>query len=379
MYEQPFNPYAANLAVVKGYFKQTKVLVLGILYIISAVIGIITSIISVSGMSRYITDFINFLKSVGFDPGVSDEELRQATEAASQPSIVSSIPGMIFTAGVILLVAAAFIIIYTKSRNEAPESSPSAGVTILYTLAVISLVFMIIGLIAVVLLVIRSMFLVGTLTSYDGSIEPIDLGNGYQLNIDKGAASAVIIVIGVIALLFMIYSLIFAISKKRFFGSVRESINSVELQNRGAKAYGVLCIINAVFTALGVISSVSSLFGLSSLGLSSILPVAVLSAAASFVSFLSLVFSAMIALGYKKYIDEMKYGYNGAPYGGQGGYNPAPAPNPYAAPRQDYHDGYSNAGTDQRYSSRPSAPAVCPNCGAPADGSPFCGNCGTKL
>lgn len=398
MYEQPFNPYAANLAVIKGYFKQTKVLIIGILYIVSAIISIITSVITVSRTGQYINDAFSILKSFGLDPGVNENEIRQIIDAASASSVTSTLPSIIVSAGVILLTAAAFIIMYVKSRSDAPESGPKAGVTILYVLAVISLVFTIIGLVGTILLVILFMYLAGTISSI-GS-DSIDIGNGYQLNIDGAAISVIVIVLGIFLLLVMIYSLIVAVSQKRYYGSIKASLNTVELQNKGAKAYGVLCIINAVFVGLSVFSSVYALMSFTSAGLTSLIPTGILSIVSTVVSFLILIFNAMIALGYKKYIDEMKYGYNGAPYGGQGGYNPAPAYNnvqaPYAAPRQSgYSDGYNDGynGTSyapqQDYSpnaQQASSPEpqyesknICPYCGAPTDGAPFCGNCGAKL
>lgn len=398
MYEQPFNPYAANLAVIKGYFKQTKVLIIGILYIVSAIISIITSVITVSRTGQYINDAFSIFKSFGLDPGVNENEIRQIVDAVSASSVTSTLPSIIVSAGIILLTAAAFIIMYVKSRSDAPESGPKAGVTILYVLAVISLVFTIIGLVGTILLVILFMYLAGTISSI-GS-DSIDIGNGYQLNIDGAAISVIVIVLGIFLLLVMIYSLIVAVSQKRYYGSIKASLNTVELQNKGAKAYGVLCIINAVFVGLSVFSSVYALMSFTSAGLTSLIPTGILSIVSTVVSFLILIFNAMIALGYKKYIDEMKYGYNGAPYGGQGGYTPAPAYNnvqaPYAAPRQSgYSDGYNDGynGTSyapqQDYSpnaQQASSPEpqyesknICPYCGAPTDGAPFCGNCGAKL
>ena len=41
MYEQQFNPFGGNLAIVKGYFRSGKILTLGIFYVISIVLSFI--------------------------------------------------------------------------------------------------------------------------------------------------------------------------------------------------------------------------------------------------------------------------------------------------------------------------------------------------
>ncbi len=377
MYEQPFNPFAANLAIVKDYFKQTKVLVLGILYIVSAIISVVSTIITAGSANDYFADMISLLERIG----LSDMANRMRMILESLPvssTLISSIPSMVVSTFVTGLFAAAFIIIYIKSRNTSEESTPNTGVNILYVLSVISLVIIIIstvlgglGLLGMIVLAVN---LLGNNTS-----QAVDLGNGYQLNITGSAIGVLLIVFSVIALIVIIYLLISAINCKRFYRSVKDSINTVELQNKGAKGYGVICVINAVFSAFSLLSLFFSLFSIISYGASSgTVMYLVMSLISGIVNFLILVFTAGIALGYKKYIDNIKYGYNGTPDGGMNGYNPIPTMDntqpPYGAPQpMPYNDNF-NVQPQQ-----PAAPSVCPNCGAPTDGSPFCGNCGARL
>ena len=400
MYEQPFNPYAANVAVVKSYFKQTKVLVLGVLYVFSAVLGVIGTVISAATPALSVNEILEYLNRMGIDTSrLNIPQMSDVTAASSSTNIFS----IVISAAVTLLIATAFILMYVKSRSESPESNPSAGVSIMYVLSVISLVFMIIGTVLAVLGSLLLMYLTVNVNNYSG--QSIDLGNGQRFYIDGPVFTALFIILIVVILGAVIYGLISVISQKRFYSSVKTSLNSVELESRGAKAYGVICVIDSVFMILAFIGNIFNLIGLSSLGLPGV------SGGAVILSLISLAVSiairinlAMVALGYKKHIDKIKYGYNGnqPPFNGVPTYDNTPRPpytapqQPYSAPQQPYrpqppqrpyNDGFGGAQPprQQPYNDgfgnqpRQQAPAVCPKCGAPADGSPFCGNCGTKL
>ena len=388
MYEQPFNPYASNLAAVKNYFKKPRVLVIAIIYVLSAIVGIIHSLVSSGSVTGFISDLMKYLDKAGLTKNMPPMDMESVNSAVSQSSVISMLPSLIISAAVTLLIAAAFLIIYFKSRNESAESTPSAGVTIMYVLSIISLIFIIIGFIGMVVIAAILLIFSGAVADSIGNSRIVDLGNGYQLNLNGSAVATVMIIFAVLLLIIAAFLLFTAINKFRYYSSVRTSISSVTLQSGGAKPYGVMCVISAVFSAFGILSSIGSFLFFGNSGFSSLTGVSLVTILGNILSFVIFVLDAKIALGYKKYIDEIMYGYNEPTYGGTQP-DAAPLPdynrqdtvnteqNPYSAPQpKTYNDGFSQT---SQPNDRPVAPAVCPNCGAPTEGGAFCGNCGTKL
>ena len=325
MYEQPFNPYASNLAAVKNYFKKPRVLVIAIIYVLSAIVGVILSITTSGSVPGFLRDLVNYLDKMGINSGISPADLESVNGAVSQSSVISMLPSLIISAAVTLLIAVAFFIIYFKSRNESSESTPSAGVTIMYVLSIISLVFIIIGFIGMVASAAILMIFSGTVADSIGNSKVVDIGGGYQLNLNGPALGTALIIIAVLLLIIAAFLLFTAINKFRYYSSVRTSISSVTLQSGGAKPYGVMCVISAVFSAFGVLSSIGSLIFFGNSGFSSLTGVSLVTILGNILTFATLVIDAKIALGYKKYIDELMYGYNEPTYGGS---QPAEAPLP---------------------------------------------------
>ena len=394
MYEQQFNPFAANLAVVKGYFKNGKVMALGILYVLSAIISAIsTVVVSLSGKS-FINDFIMLMNQV--DPALANEiQSNIDMNAFQSSSIVSVIFSVVISAALTILVAAAFFIIYSKSRNEDPQSTPLGGVNILYVLSVIAMVLTIIGFVLGIVCLV-GMFL--AIFFYAGELKGTVEASGYVIDLE--ALSKVLmpayIVIAIISLIALIFGLVAVINRKRYYGSVKDSLTTVELQNKGAKGFGVICVISAIFTALSLFGSVGTILSVVSAGLSS---ASLIAAGSNFVGtliyFIILILEARVALGYKRFIDDQKYGYRSTPYNAvQDGFAPPVdnGENPYAdAPRQAYSDNYTEYSAPRRSyddnytdygapAQKAAGPMVCPSCGAPLEeDSAFCGNCGTRL
>ena len=352
MYEQQFNPYGSNLAIVKGYFRSGKVLTLGILYIVSVIVNIFMAT-SIS-YDALIYQIISLLGREGVS--IPSEVRYAIMNSSSSTTIVSIISASI----VPILTALAFIIIFAKSRSTSEVSSPSAGITILRVLSIITFVFTIIG--VVILGIVIAALLILAIYAVDN----------YGSNTATMALTGMIIV-GVIYVAFAIISIIYAASYKNFFRSAKRSITTPNLENKGAVAYGVFSIIFAVLSVSGMIYNIVLFPASAGIILLSYV-----------IQLLLYIFTAIVAIGYGKYINRHKNSINTTPYGGAA-FAPAPEPTPmyntpyYSNPQQN--SPYQNAPRyeEQTYVPQPKA-QFCPNCGAKIDSdAPFCPNCGTKL
>lgn len=367
MYEQQFNPYAANVDIVKGYLKSGKVLTLGILHLISIVVSILAALTISSSINFY--DYSQLLKNMGIDPS-------QVTAAGNAPMYgvtASAIAGTAVSSIFTLLVAIGFFIMFAKSRSDNPDSNPSGGVGILRVISLIGFICSIIGVIFLVILFVLSYFLLNELVT--------------NSNLDSNAATVIWIVCGVLILIFSFFLIFVTASCKNFYRSIKYSLNSADLHTKGAAAYGVINIIGAVFLGLSLVGSAVTVF--SSGGAYSLI-----SLISTALSFITAIFTASFALGYNSYIKRFKYNYS-APYGAGPAnvYSEPVAQQPYYAAQQPYNnDMYNsyNAPVQQNqpnpYSAeaqRPSPqeqPSFCPNCGAKTEpNAPFCPNCGAKL
>lgn len=356
MYEQQFNPFGGNLAIVKGYFKSGKILTLGIFYIISVILTFILS--STISFTAIIYRMVEYFSSQGISvpSDVRNTLINSAAGSSIGTAIISSI--------IPILMAVAFIIIFAKSRNDSPESSPIAGVTIMHVLAIISLIFTIIGVVLVgivyIILFIAGITAANRYSSY----------SSYSSGAVTGGVVVVLVVLGIILLAYAFISIFYAVSCKNFYRSVKRSMTTTELESKGAVPYGVFNIIMAVFSVITMI----------------VYMVAIPTAAAIiFISYvvtiLIQIFTAIMTLGYNKYINQQKVSINTAPYGAAP-MNAAPSA-PYNMP--DYaspqNPSFNNAAGNNPITGQGQPRAsFCPNCGAKTEpGAPFCPNCGTKL
>lgn len=404
MYEKPFNPFAKNLAIVKDYFKSGSVLVLAILKTIGIALSFPLAILSVAIapllLSISASSFYQSLTGLDAETArvmreIYDWIMGFVNSALISQSTAQSISGNLPSITTAVLVVVALFIIYFASKNPSPESSPKAGVVILHVLAIIEVVVTWIILVCCVLVNIFLYWLYAALNGVNGTVSsieapmflsgPVELPTPIDAVFLRVFVLVLAITLSVSILIGGFFALFTAINKKRFFRSVKKSISEPNLETQGARPYGVMCVIGAVFAGTGLLSIPTGIIQAITIGDGSYSIFMIVSGVASIVSFLVLVFEAKIALGYKKYIDNKKFGYSepvapAAPYAPFPYGQPGPAPqNPYTQaparpnPTNPYADPFTTAPA-------PTAGPVCPHCGAKVDAAaPFCGNCGGKL
>ncbi len=390
MYEQPFNPYAKNVSVVKEYFKNSRVLVMGILYFVSLVISVVSSIYTMMYPTAVAEYYLQLFQQI--IPELS--ELMQANglsmEQLAASGSTGSIGSLVVSGAVTVLFGAAYLMIFVKSRSNEQNATPQAGVSILRVFAIISMIFMILG----AFLIIAAVLILFAVSDQLVRELPVTvtLDNGASLS-PRDLVTILLVVMAVIGVIYLFFGLFFTINRVRYYSSVRNSLTSIELQNKGAKPYGVLCIIFAILSAFSVLGSFVTLAAMRG----PVWVIMLLSLLANLLSVVMTFIEGSIALGYKKHIDNYLNGYNNTPYGGvqDPGYV-VPAVNntvnPYAAPGQPDVNGYADYSAEQQpfpteqpaYQDSYEAQGqdrqrVCPNCGAPVGDYPFCDNCGTKL
>lgn len=372
MYEQRYNPYSANVEIVKDYLKSGKVLFLGILHLLSLGMSVATLLLNPANVA--INSMLDAFSSMGLDVSEYYNSYGSYVTASSVAWALPTVISSVFT----ILTAIAFIVMFAKSRNTNPDSNPSSGASILRVLSLITFICTIIGVILIVALYV--LFIIGISSVND------------NFNGDVQAATITQVIIGIVVSLIIIFLISYTGSQKNFYRSIRNSLNSVELQRSGAVGFGVWNIIFAVFVGISMLSSL--ILTVTSFNLTNILLTS-----SSLLSFLMLIMNASFALGYNSHIKREKYGYND-PYGGSYDAPYHPADNRaqgYGAPSGDYN--YPNYNMPPQQSmptySEPSdnyyqpqqiqqeqqpQAAFCPNCGSPIEGGhSFCSNCGCKF
>lgn len=354
MYENeqyPFNPFAQNLAIVKNYFKRPAVLVQAIMVVVAIVASLVLSILSV-------ISFSDVFASIFSDPelyaDMPSELLPYMNELQnSQSSLTINLSSIVLPA----LLAAAFFIIYFKSKNDNPMSNPMPGFTMMYVVAIINLVFACIS--ALVLLLFMLIFV----------IMLIAFSSDPTMASDMPFFTGLFVGIMVMFALLIALMLTYSISHVKYVKSVRDSLSSVTLSSKGAGVYGTCNVIYAVVSGIGVLLmlGLSALFAIMGevapelSAFESLAPLYLVSAAVSVIQFVVYIIEAVISKGYKKYIDEITGGYNdiGVP-------QPMYAPSVYV-PQMTADNAFSQQ-------------VCCPNCGAVAgDDDVFCNACGLKI
>ena len=310
-------PVQDNNRIVRDYFKSGAVLVRGILQVLF--LGTFVGLeLTMNAITKDIISVINDLLE-GNDIHIQENLMTSSTIVSI---VIYAIP--------VLLIAAAYFIIFAKSRSQSPDARPDAGFTILNVFAIIGLICAIItaaiGVIGVVYILISGL-------------------KNAQSNQKAGiivSCVSLLISIGVMLAMMIVYKL--------YIGSVRKTAKTSELCNRGAKAYGVFSVLNAIGSAFSVLGTLALLLlhqkifdllgGLLGQDASEILGDFLTSKSTlvflflfvmALVSFITNILDAKIALGYNRHIKEamMTGGMTGGmPMSGNRGYadeNPRPA------------------------------------------------------
>ncbi len=396
MYEQNFNPYRRNIAVIKEYFKSPAVLALGILQIAAILMSVIQSIVSADLNREIVTKLAAYFDSTVLSNYSGSEmayqiskALNESAQSAGSFSFFSSIP--VF--GILSIIA--IFLIYFQSRNDNPDSAPTAGVTILHVLSILSLVICVI-LVVCSLLLAAALFILYAEFKKSSALDFDLIISGKALRIDASVILILAIIFTIVAIICSAIALFYYINRKRYFGSIKSSMTTVELSCAGARPYGIFCVISAVSAGLSFLSSIPSLFlngkeMLTSLDIgitSDVTLPAVISLLASAISLAVIILRAKLALGYAKHIENYKYNYNEPAASREMpiGVGSHTQQNPYTYLAQQNTEvsmkeaTFVNPYVDRDEENTESAQTVCPNCGAPTDGkAPFCGQCGFKL
>lgn len=337
MYAQQQLPYQDNTVSVKKYFGSGKVLTLGILYMISAVLSLITLVTENSSVSYTYYIVLSLFDEMG--ASVPSDVYRSLNSSAIAAAVSSTL--------ITVLIAVAFIVIFATSRSSSPTTTPFGGLTILFVLAMISFISAI-----VLVAVCAAIYLIAA----------IGVSSSLSNSSSRSNAATGFIVGGVFLSLCAFVYIFYNACCKNFYRSARLSLRSGKLYNRGAIAYGVFCIIFAV----GSVFSFISLFTLDDLFYKSTHSSArhfvfsdgfiTLSAVSTLLQILILIFTAILAIGYGSYINKQKYNRNN-PGGGTPYYNRYAQP-PYPNAPQNYpqYPSQPSAGYPDPYANRPAPP-----------------------
>lgn len=389
-FQTNFNPFSQNVAIVKSYFKKPIILTQGILYIISAILSIASVFVMMPVMNNYFDMFLT-IPEFTQDMTAADLEFFNTFMSVYTDIIVfaSVIPGVIMLG----LTALAFFIIYMKSKNPDPTSSPKSGITILFILSIVQLIPIILASL-ILLLAIAVMIIASIVISSSETAEVSTL-------LWVLTAIYAIVFGGMIAIF-----LLFFINQVRYYKSVQNSLTTVNLSYKGAGIFGVFSIIYGVMTALNSLSVFSITPTLNAMTeltpeisyvidmFSSMTPLFIFSAGVSVLTAAIYIISGIIALGYKNHIKSYTEGFSEfsttpqTPYQYTESYvattQAEPVPQPVSSQEPVVAEQKNNEPQFEPVVFNDNTPikqnTYCPRCGTPAkEGDVFCNACGTKL
>lgn len=388
-----YNPYAQNVVILKSYFKRPAVLIVGIIFCISIVLGIASAL-------TIPTDYIgNTYAQLYNDMGLYEEAQMFQDFYSSPISGLSSVTSMLPSLAMTALMAFAYIIIYKKSKNDDINSNPKVGFVILFIISIVQLVISVSS-IALVLLIFAILGVgLFAVLSTDTNIltNPQD-----KLIVDITLGVCVLIFVLMFTLL-----LVYAISRMKYTKSLKNSVSSVQLSYKGTKAYGVSSIIFGIVEFVCVVPTLAFVLIAYYIGENAPvglpIPLFCISFALVILSGVLYIVDGVIALGYRKHVRNVMNGYEEGPYNYSG---PAPYSYDVYEPQVQENTFTPQPEVEQNDVQPPVAPTYrdsqptlnempvysppkeentnalycCPQCGsAYGENDIFCNICGTKL
>lgn len=290
--------YERNLNIVKNYFKNTKILILPIMLLASAVAQIVISIILSSSLSPVLNPILNSA-NVNFN-------INGGSFAFTGINIF----------GILTIVA--FFLIYFQSKNQNINSTPKTGFTILYVISIINIVCTCIAFVFAMFLSVVLFFLPEA-SQKNGGLT-INATHIVMTSEEAAIFHAAMIAIIIFVILIFVVAVIFAAAQLNFYKSISSTLkNPIIPFVKGAGVFGVFSAISAAFCIIGLTSSICMTFSQSSVFSSlttflskyniSVNDFSALAGVSSISSIVMVAISAFIyilyasmALGYKKYL-----------------------------------------------------------------------------
>lgn len=234
---QNMNPYVLrNRLYLKEFFAKPLIFISGIFYLVSAGLSVILDYLAIVPVKKMLSHLVN----------TGAVQLKEDFSF----SLSVSLPLATIAIGV------ALILMYKASRNQNPASSPNAGLTIFWILAIAN--FVSLGAIALLFLAII-VFLIVLLVNPNAALTPV--WDYVEEFISRYGSSSLDITSHEMAQIFFIamlvsmvisevivigFSLFVALSTYRFSSSMRNSARTEYLSCKGARRYGVINLIGAV-------------------------------------------------------------------------------------------------------------------------------------
>lgn len=371
------DPYTLrNKNYVCRFLCSPVILALGILNAIEAIISIVSNFLTRDVSEEFASALTHLLEDY------LDEELT-TTSSFSIPIVP-------------IVMAIGFFVMYFSAKTGDKNDGAKSGSTILWVLAIITLVACSVAAVALLLVIIALALAIPYITN--NNLEALyDIPFRFTGDV-RGVLMSITIVFIVIFSIIITILLIYGISQFRFASSVRKSLSTPELTAKGARTYGVLSVISSVFSGIGLLGTAIGFFAILTLPdtfiriediyiqRSSLVSVSGISLLTSALSFAYNIYMAKYAFGYHRHIAAA--GPNGVNLPMPVIAYAAPVKSVYSAPAQPSESipvqpeetKVEDVPYAQGETQDDAPPAFCPECGTPVvTGQLFCAECGTKV
>ncbi len=258
-----FNQFEQNVSVLKSFFKKPIILILGILHTIFGACFLVSF-----ALNHFLMSAFQFRPSFLFE----------------LISIALYVP-----------MAIGYVIIYIKSKDQNPDSSPMSGFKVLHITSIVKL-----------LLSIATLLL--AITSYNEITSAITdlLGDSFLGSLLAFISTVILFVIITIITLTFIIILLFYICQIRFFANIKKNLTNIAITYKGAMLFSIFNIILAVLTAIAATGGLIEIFsGEATYSIRALLPNITL-----ILSCVLFIANTIMALGYRKHVKRTIFGVN---------------------------------------------------------------------